>query len=276
MLPPWPTSYGKDSETAWVGREVTRAAPKAPVILLAVAEGRGFYNEHSSQQAEASDAGVSMVRDAVAALPGPPPRPLVIADFGSSQGRNSLAPLAAAIAEARRREADPDLPVAVVHTDLAANDFSTLFATVAADPATYAGPNIFTYAAGRSFYERLFPDDSVMLGWSSTTVLWLSHTPDPIPDHLFSYPATGAVAQRWAASAADDWSRFLGHRAVEFRTGAQLVVTALVADPEVLPWMATVEQGGRDAVDDGVLTAAQLEAMVVPTILRDADDGRRR
>jgi hypothetical protein len=144
-----------------------------------------------------------------------------------------------------------------VHTDLAANRFSTLFETVSTDPNTYAGPDVYTYAIGRSFYERLFPAASVMLGWSATAV---------------SFPATGDIERTWAASATEDWRRFLDHRVVELRPGAPVVVSALVADPEVLPWMATVEEGALDAVDAGVLTDEQLEAMVVPTILRDAGE----
>jgi hypothetical protein len=52
--------------------------------------------------------------------------PIVIADYGSSQGKNSLAPMRAAIAALRRRLL-PRRPICVVHVDVAENDFSTLF-----------------------------------------------------------------------------------------------------------------------------------------------------
>jgi hypothetical protein len=84
---------------------------------------------------------------------GQPYLPLIVADYGSSQGRNSLGPLGAAIGVLRER-ADADRPISVVHTDLPGNDFSALFQTVAADPDSYlrGDANVFPYAIGRSFY----------------------------------------------------------------------------------------------------------------------------
>ena len=60
-------------------------------------------------------------------------RPIVIADYGSSQGKaNSLAPMRAAIAALRMR-AGRQRPIFVCHTDLPANDFSEMFALLESD-----------------------------------------------------------------------------------------------------------------------------------------------
>jgi hypothetical protein len=131
---------------------------------------RGFYNEHSAQQQAAAAAGVAMLDQAAGAIPLPRDGPVVVADYGASEGRDSLRPLGAALDRIRARPEGAAPPVWVVHTDLPGNDFASLFETVSRDPHTYAGRGVFTFAAGRSFYEPLFPGGSVALGWSATAV----------------------------------------------------------------------------------------------------------
>ena len=109
-------------------------------------------------------------------------QPIVIADYGSSEGHNSLLPLGAAIAILRQR-IGPDRAICVVHTDLPENDFSVLFETLNTDPNSYLhrDPAVFASAVGRSFYEQILPGGSVTLAWSSWAVHWLSQAPRPIP-----------------------------------------------------------------------------------------------
>ena len=146
------------------------STPRAP--QAAAMEGGGAYNRSSSVQAAGLAPAVPWFIEAARLVPlGLPEVPLIVADYGSSQGRNSLAPLGAAIGVLRER-AGADRPISVVHTDLPGNDFSALFQVLAADPDSYlrGDANIFPYAIGRSFYESLFPPDSVTLGWSSWAV----------------------------------------------------------------------------------------------------------
>jgi hypothetical protein len=234
-----------------------------------VMDGAGFYNEHSAQQQQAAAAGVSMLEQAASEVPLPRDGPVVVADYGASEGRNSLRPLGAALDRIRARPEGATPPVWVVHTDLPGNDYSSLFETVARDPHSYARPGVFTFAAGRSFYEPLLPAGSVALGWSATAVVWLSRTPCPLPGHLFSYASTGERRSVWAAAAAADWETFLRLRADELRPGGQMVVTTLLSGPGYLDWMALVEAGARDAVDAGILRTGELEAMVLPTYIRE-------
>lgn len=165
-----------------------------------------------------------------------------------------------------------DRPVLVVHTDLPDNDFSSLFATVASDSDSYRRSGVFTYAVGRSFYEQLFPQQTVTLGWSATAAVWLSGTPCPLPSHLFSYTASGMDRTTWKQAAARDWETFLRHRAAELRPGGELVVSVPIAGPGYLDCMHVVEAGARDAVDGGVVTHETYESMVVPTYLSEIED----
>ena len=98
----------------------------------AAMEGDGFYNRNSSLQA----AGITRVlplwkKTACAIEVGD--EPLVIADYGSSHGRNSMAPMLVAI-EAVRARTGAEKPAHVFHTDLPSNDFASLFKALHEDP----------------------------------------------------------------------------------------------------------------------------------------------
>lgn len=71
-------------------------------------------------------------------------QPIVIADYGVSQGKNSLAPMRIAIDSLRSRVGS-DRPILVCHIDLAINDFNTLFKLLEGDPDTYYrnAPNVY-------------------------------------------------------------------------------------------------------------------------------------
>ena len=60
---------------------------------------------------------------------------------------------------------------------LARERFSTLFQLLETDPDSYLRdqPHVYTFAAGKSFYEPLFPPNTVTLGSSSYAVMWPSH-----------------------------------------------------------------------------------------------------
>ncbi len=180
----------------------------------AVMSGHGFYNRHSVLQAAAAELGLAALRAAAAAVPvRGEPAPLVVADYGCSQGQNSMLPMGAAVTALRERT---DLPVTVVHADLPDNDFSAVFDVVAHDPSSYlaAHGNTYALAAGRSFYDEILAPGSVSLGWSSITTHWLSSTPTSIPRHLAAQVSGDReIERRFAEQAASDWARFLtAHR----------------------------------------------------------------
>src|SRR5262245_52756301 len=188
-----------------------------PPALQATAamEGGGAYNRSSTVQAAGLAPAVPWLTEAARLVPlGPPEVPLIVADYGSSQGRNSLVPLGAAIGVLRER-AGADRPISVVHTDLPGNDFSALFQTVAADPDSYLrrDANIFPYAIGRTFYESLFWPGSVTLGWSSWAAQWMSCVPQEVPDHIhYSRSTVASVREAYARQGAEDWQKFLALR----------------------------------------------------------------
>ena len=127
-----------------------------PRDLQAVMEGKGAYNKYATLQAAGGALALPLLEKAALEIDlGPEDAPIVIADYGSSQGKNSLAPMRAAIATLRTR-IGPNRPIIVFHTDQQGNDFNTLFETLNTDPDRYDAnePSVFACAIGRSFYDN--------------------------------------------------------------------------------------------------------------------------
>jgi len=195
-------------------------------VIHGVMEGGGSYNVHARVPAGGANLALPFLEQAVRDVTVEDgTEPLVVADYGSSQGKNSLAPMRVAIKELRAR-VGPDRPIFVVHIDQAANDFNTLFDVLHCDPERYSrdDPNIYPSAIGRSFYESVLPANHVHLGWSSYAAVWLSRIPMAIPDHFIALASTDEVRAAFYRQAAEDWTSFLSLRAGELRPGGRLVV----------------------------------------------------
>jgi hypothetical protein len=238
-------------------------------VSHSVMEGGGAYNRHAAQQAAGGASAVPLLEQAArSVLLDSTDRPIVIADYGSSQGRNSLRPMKAAIAALRER-VHLDRAVSVVHTDLPGNDFSTLFRLLEADPDSYLRDqtNVFASAVGRSFYERLFPSNSVTLGWSAYAILWPSRVPAYIPGHFYSTRSNGEVLEAFNRQGEQDWRAFLSHRATELRPGGRLIILVPARDSAGLHGTESLQDHANDVlfemVSEGFLNSDERERMVL-------------
>jgi hypothetical protein len=198
-------------------------ASRPPVSAM---EGKGFYNENAAIPTAGGALALPLFEQAARLIHlDLDDRPIVIADYGSSQGKNSLAPMRAAIAVLRSR-VGPERPILVYHTDLPDNDFDTLFEVLGnnSDSHVEQGQNVFPSAIGRSFYQSVLPPSHVDLAWSSYAAHWLSQIPRQIPNHFFIPCSTGAVRAVFERQAALDWEAFLSLRAIELRPSGRMVV----------------------------------------------------
>ena len=242
-------------------------------------EGDGAYNRNSRVQATGLAPAIALIeRAAATALLAPAPEAVVIADYGASEGRNSLLPMARAIGALRAR-VGPERAISVVHTDVPDNDFAALFETLANDPGSYLkhDPNAFAYAVGRSYFEQLMPSLSVTLGWSSWAIQWLSRVPAPIPDQVqVAYSRDPAAREAFARQAAEDWRTFLLMRGRELKEGGRLVVLTMALDGEgrfgYAPVLGALYATLREMVGDGFLKPDELSRMAIPTVGRSKED----
>ncbi|MBV8568414.1 MAG: hypothetical protein JO273_23470 [Methylobacteriaceae bacterium] len=193
-------------------------------------EGQGAYNANSALQASGAALALPLLVEAARSIRlDAEDGPIVVADYGSSEGRNSIVATKAVLPELRARSARPIL---VTHIDVSVNDFSTLFELVAHDKGGYAGADgVFACAVGRSFYRPALPADHVHLGWSSYAAQWLSKMPSPITGHIFSQRGQPCERQAFADQARSDWETFLTLRCREMRKGACLVIVLPAPDP---------------------------------------------
>ncbi|WP_137391491.1 SAM-dependent methyltransferase [Rhodoligotrophos defluvii] len=247
--------------------------------FIAPMEGHGAYNRSSSVQAAGSAPALPLFVRAAREVALPPGREwLLIADYGSSEGRNSLAPVAAAIPALRERTG-AERAISVVHIDQPSSDFSSLFQVLNQDPARYlhqAEPT-FAFAVGRSFYDQVLPSASVTLGWSSWAVQWLSRSPGSIPDHVqVAYSADETARAAYARQADEDWRTFLLRRARELRPGGRLVVETMALDAtgafgyEAV--LAALYGALLDLAEQGLITMAEVRRMALPVVARSRAD----
>jgi len=209
-----------------------------PRPSVAVMEGKGFYNKHAAIPAAGGALAIPRFEQAAQMIDlDAGGRPIVLADYGSSEGENSLGPMQAAIAVLRTRVGH-ERPIFVYHTDLPGNDFGSLFGVLHSHPDSYLRneQNVFPSVIGRSFYQHLLPPNYVDLAWSSYAAIWLSRIPCPIPNHFFALCSSSAVRAEFARQAATDWETFLSFRATELRPSGRLVIA--------LPALAENKQPG--------------------------------
>ena len=243
-----------------------------------VMDGKGAYNKHASLPAGGAALAVPLLEKAVQSVQlDPKEQPIVIADYGSSQGKNSMVPMQLAIRGLRRR-VGPNRAIFVFHIDQPSNDFTTLFEVLGADPDRYVvdEPNVFPAAIGRSFYENVLPPSSVHVGWSSYAAVWLSRIPTLIPGHFFPALSTGKVRAEFDRQGAKDWETFLALRAKELRPAGRLVV--------VLPALADDGSSGfthlfnevnaalEEMLADGAITSEERSRMVLGSYPRRKSD----
>jgi SAM dependent carboxyl methyltransferase len=232
-------------------------------------EGRGADNIHAKLPATGATLALPLLEEAIKSLPiEAGDQPIVIADYGASQGRNSLAPLRLAIGALRAR-AGPERPILVYQQDLPANDFNALFRLLDSDSDSYArsDPKVFPCAIGRSFYGAVLPPEHVNVGWSSYAVMWASRVPSLIPGHISVLRASGATRVAFDRQGAEDWETFLKCRSVELRPGGRLVVVLPAAEDDGLTGFETIMDFANDTitemVTEGAISADEHRRMVL-------------
>ena len=234
-------------------------------------EGGGYYNRNSNLQAAGVELVLPFLQEAARTVPlqAAAEAPLVIADYGASQGRNSMRPMGLAIDTLRAR-VGPDRPIEVIHTDLPSNDFASLFTTLQDGAASYLAnrPRVFPSAVGRSYFEPILPAGRVLLGWNTWTLHWLSRNPVEVSDHTSAVLSASADAREAAnRQAAQDWSSFLAARSTEMAPGAKLISLSMGATPELHGWdwvLGELWQAGLEMAGEGLLSAADLTRFTIP------------
>jgi hypothetical protein len=257
------------------------AMPESSIVVRPEPMESGTYTAGSRLQAAGLAAAMTIFEEAAAAVPLPkPPQPIVIADYGASNGHNSLLPMCAGITVLRKRTRH-DHSILVVHTDLPDNDFTAMFQTLADDPDSYLQKDAATFASavGRSFYNQIVPSKSVNLGWSSWAIQWLSKVPAPVPDHIHvAYSGDEGVRAAYARQAAHDWHEFVAFRGRELAPGGRIVVMTPGVDEDgefgYQPLLDSMSDAVNELAAGGLITEDEKRRMCLPIAGRSAADFR--
>jgi hypothetical protein len=241
-------------------------------------EGAGAYNRHAKLQAGGASLALPFLEEAIQSVTLDSSNgPVVIADYGSSQGKNSLIPMRCAVQGLRNR-IEPGRAISIFHIDQPRNDFNSLFSVLDEDPDTYTinDPEVYAAAIGRSFYKSVLPPQSVHLGWSSYATMWLSRLPALLPDHFIAICSKSEARSQFELQSATDWETFLSLRARELCVGGRLLVVlpGIANDGSVglEPLFNSANAVLEEMVNEGVITSTERCQMTLMNHLRPESD----
>ena len=190
------------------------------------------YKDHSEVQEgviDITDRYVQRALDAFVVYPSSAMdyQPLTIADYGCSHGHNTVVAIKRIIKHLNSSRKDVGREILVVFNDLPTNNWSMLFEIL-------SGERSFRYtASGVSFYESCLPRSSVSIGYSTTSIHWLSKKPCNVSDHCFvNCGRVASERQAFANQAKDDYGRFLLHRSREIMRGGILILAIISCNQE--------------------------------------------
>lgn len=197
--------------------------------------GGGYYDAHSTFQADVAASVAALLKQATDALTLPTDGKVTVADYGCGEGRNSMATIAAALDLLAARGV---ASACVLHNDLPTNDWDGLAANLGA-PGSYLRhfPQTRALFAPHGFFERVTLPASITLGTSGSAAHWLSRQPQGLdmPRSLYRSDAPPVELAKILAQAANDWQAFLAARAEELQPGGVLLVQMLGSDGKASP-----------------------------------------
>ena len=197
--------------------------------------GGGYYDTHSTFQADVAASGAALLKEAVEAVRLPVDDRVTVADYGCGEGRNSMATVETALELLAARGVAAPL---VLHNDLPTNDWAGLAANLSgAGSYLTQFPEARALFAPHSFFKRVTLPASITLGTSGSAAHWLSRQPPDLdmPRSLYRSDAPPKECAKILAQAASDWQAFLAARAEELQLGGVLLVQMLGADGDDSP-----------------------------------------
>ena len=151
------------------------------------------YNEKSSWKLEIDLTAVPILLDHLKQAENLTSESIRIADFGCSEGYNSMVIFGKALEEFR---VNSSRPIFILHTDLPDNNWVVFFHTINDSECSYHNlENVFYSAVGKSFYRQLAPPNSIHVGFSAFALHYLSKAPPRTgPEIELLYPEASVQA----------------------------------------------------------------------------------
>ena len=188
-------------------------------------KGSGYYSAKTAGAKNAIDKTQKVIEEAIKTIPSKDI--LRFADFGSADGGTSQE-MWSNIIKLIREKGD-DRQIEILYTDLASNDFSTLFKimqgmegnTKFAFQKNFS--NIYVHGCGTGFHDQLMSNNSLNLGFSATAMHYVSERPCLIENHVHMTGANEREKQLFKDQAHKDWEIILLNRSKELINGGRFV-----------------------------------------------------
>ncbi|MEM7122967.1 MAG: hypothetical protein AAF563_16930 [Pseudomonadota bacterium] len=247
--------------------------------------GHGEYNRNSAPQMVAIDHVMPWLDDALSAMPLDDSLPdLGLADFGCSEGRNSIAVMQRAVDTLRARTARP---IQTIHSDLPTNDFTALLTGLRPDGHSVFGDDaVFSSVVGGSMFDRLLPPRSLHLATTFNAIAFFSRRPlDRLPGHIVGNGpsglgsgigwVTGEEHAALAAQSSSDLEAFLQARADELVPGGKLLMQVFgtgLGHATCDGFADALNDALLEMVDDKLIDRDHYEVYYHPTYFRTLDE----
>ena len=185
----------------------------------------GYYSQKTVGAKIAIDATQSLMEKALNEIP--KLSTLRMADFGSADGGTSQEMWFNLIKKIR--SLNDNREIEIIYTDLASNDFSTLFKTMQGmqgnDKISFQKQfsNIFVHGCGTGFHKQLLSSNSLSLGFSATAMHYISEKPCQINNHVHMVGADPIEKEKFQKQALKDWEAILLSRSNELTKGGRFI-----------------------------------------------------
>jgi len=241
--------------------------------------GGGYYDAHSTFQAEVAASGTALLKQAVEAVRLPVDGQVAVADYGCGEGRNSMVTLQTVLGLLAPRVA---VGPVVLHNDLPTNDWAGL-ATNLSGEGSYLRrfPEARALFAPCGFFQRVTMPSSITLGTSGSAAHWLSRQPPGLdmPRSLYRSDAPPAECAKILTQASSDWEAFLVARAEELQPGGVLLVQMLGSDANDSPvrvsaagLLKLMNECALQLVDGGDIPQEAYAAYCFPVVPRTVEE----
>ncbi|CAF1161730.1 unnamed protein product [Adineta steineri] len=227
----------------------------------------GSYNSHSLPQRALIESSKPFIEKAIEILNiSSGESPVIIADFGSSHGSNSMHVIKSIIDYIQALN-KTDRQFLIVHIDLPTNDWKSFF-----DILNHQDKKFFSMAIGQSFYKQCLPPKSLTIGYSSASIHWLSQKPCNITDHCISIFAQGDELQAFKEQARDDYRNFLENRSLELIQGGILILVMNCFNDEGLTMTESVYHLLYKCAKSILSPKEELPNYTLPVYIRSYDE----
>ncbi|MCA8879855.1 MAG: hypothetical protein KDA73_07835 [Rhodobacteraceae bacterium] len=245
--------------------------------------GHGFYDENSAPQWSATETVLPWLEDAAASIADAgQSQPIGIADFGCSEGANSIRVIERAVSTLRSHTV---APILTVQSDLPTNDFSNLIKSLRPEEMSVFGEQVYSALVGGSMFGQLLPPRSIHLATTFNAIGFLSRRPvDRLPGYILPNgpskqngvgKVVDAERKAFAEQAAHDLETFLRVRAAELVPGGKLLVQVFGASEEARTCDGiydVLNDAVLEAVADGVIDRAEYATYYQPVYFRTVED----